>query len=108
MSWLITVLSRGGRVLVVAITTLPLLLFVILSSPAWIVWPFLDAGRRKAVHGMVELLTQWTRDVLHYATPANAYADDQPYSPATAIEHRPDTTDVESSPHAADVPRRIA
>jgi hypothetical protein len=35
MSWLTTVLSRGGRALVVAITMLPVLIFVILSAPAW-------------------------------------------------------------------------
>ena len=69
MSWLTILLSRGGRVLVVAITMLPVLLFVILSAPTWIVWPWLSKKRRKSVHRMVDQLTQWTRDVLHQTTP---------------------------------------
>ena len=54
MSWLTTILSRGGRALVVAITMLPVLIFVILSAPAWIVWPWLSVNRRDSVHRMVE------------------------------------------------------
>jgi hypothetical protein len=69
MSWLTSLLSRGGRALVVAITMLPVLIFVILSAPAWIVWPWLDASRRDSVHRMVEQLTEWTRDVLHHTAP---------------------------------------
>jgi hypothetical protein len=65
MSWLTALLSRGGRALVVAITMLPVLVFVILSAPAWVVWPWLDANRRESVHRMVDQLTQWTRDVLN-------------------------------------------
>lgn len=105
-AWLITVLSRGGRVLVVALMTLPLLLFVILCTPAWITWLFLDADRRKSVHSMVRLLTQWTRDILQYATPAGP--DDQPDSNAKAIEEQTQATDAESSDLATEVPRRIA
>ena len=65
MSWLTTLLSRGGRALVVAITMLPVLLFVILSAPAWVAWPWMGAKRRESVHRMVDQLTLWTRDVLN-------------------------------------------
>jgi hypothetical protein len=65
MSWLTALLSRGGRALVVAITMLPVILLVILSAPAWIVWPWLGEKRRDSVLQMVEQLTQWTRDVLN-------------------------------------------
>jgi hypothetical protein len=69
MWWLTTLLSRGGRALVVAITMLPVLVFVILSAPAWVVWPWLSTNRRESVHRMVDQLTQWTRDVLCQTAP---------------------------------------
>jgi hypothetical protein len=72
MSWLTTILLRGGRALVVAITMLPVLVFVILSAPAWVVWPWLGDKRRESVHRMVDQLTQWTRDVLYQTVPLSA------------------------------------
>jgi hypothetical protein len=69
MSWLATLLLRGARALVVAITMLPVLLVVILSAPAWVVWPWLGEERRESVHRMVDQLTRWTRDVLYQTTP---------------------------------------
>ena len=69
MSWLTALLARGARALVVAIAMLPVLVFVILSAPAWVVWPWLDEKRRESVHRMVDQLTQWTRDVLYQTTP---------------------------------------
>jgi hypothetical protein len=57
---------------VVAITMLPVLVFVILSAPAWIVWPWLSTNRRESVHRMVDQLTQWTRDVLSHTAPPSA------------------------------------
>jgi hypothetical protein len=84
MWWLTTLLSRGARALVVAITMLPVLLFVILSSPAWIVWPWLGEKRRESVHRMVDQLIQWTRDVL-YRTVARSVTD--PQNPS--LDNRP-------------------
>ena len=52
MSWLASLLLRGARALVVAITMLPVLLVVILSAPAWVVWPWLGEERRESVHRM--------------------------------------------------------
>jgi hypothetical protein len=70
MLWLTTtLLSRGARALVVAITMLPVLVVVILSTPAWVVWPWLSTNRRESVHRMVDQLTQWTRDVLSHTAP---------------------------------------
>jgi hypothetical protein len=69
MSWFTILLSRGGRALIVAITMLPMFLFVILSSPAWVVWPWLGEKRRDSVHRMIDQLTQWTRDVLYQTAP---------------------------------------
>jgi hypothetical protein len=71
MSLWTTLLSRGSRTLVVAITMLPMLVLVILSAPAWILWPWLGEKRRKSVHRMVDQLTQWTRDVLFLTTPSH-------------------------------------
>ena len=65
MSWLGTLLLRGARALVVAITMLPVLLVVILSAPAWVVWPWLGENRRESIHRMVDQLRQWTGDVLY-------------------------------------------
>jgi hypothetical protein len=84
MSWLATLLSRGARALVVAITMLPVLVFVILSAPAWVVWPWLGEKRRESVHRMVDQLIEWTRDVLD-RTAALSVAD--PQNPS--IENRP-------------------
>ncbi|MFE0107293.1 hypothetical protein [Streptomyces sp. NPDC059009] len=39
---------------------LPVLLVVILSTPAWLVWPFLPAARQKVVLEMVRELVVWT------------------------------------------------
>jgi hypothetical protein len=70
--WLTALLSRGSRALVVAIAMLPVLLLVILSAPAWIVWPLLSAERRESVHLMVQQLASWTRDILSETTPPSA------------------------------------
>jgi hypothetical protein len=71
VSWWEALLSRGGRVLVVAIAMLPVLLLVILSVPAWVLWPFLSSDRRESVHLMVQQFEKWTRDVLRYTRPSS-------------------------------------
>jgi hypothetical protein len=43
-----------------ALRLLPVLLVVVLSTPAWLVWPFLPAERQKFVLDMVQALTAWT------------------------------------------------
>lgn len=39
---------------------LPVLLVVVLSTPAWLVWPFLPTQRQQFVLDMVRALTAWT------------------------------------------------
>ncbi|MGW0907393.1 hypothetical protein [Streptomyces sp. NPDC002853] len=39
---------------------LPVLLVVVLSTPAWLVWPFLSARRQQVVLEMVRELIVWT------------------------------------------------
>ncbi|WP_338704043.1 hypothetical protein V2W30_39805 (plasmid) [Streptomyces sp. Q6] len=43
-----------------ALRLLPVLLDVVLSTPAWLVWPFLPAERQKVVLEMVRELINWT------------------------------------------------
>jgi hypothetical protein len=71
MSWWTTLLSRGSPILVVAITMLPVLILMILSAPAWVVWPWLREERRESVHRMVDQLAQWTREVLFLTMPSH-------------------------------------
>jgi hypothetical protein len=73
MSWLATFLTRGGRALVVAITMLSVYVFVILSAPAWVVWPWLNDNRRESIHRIVDQLTQWTGDVLYQTAPRSSH-----------------------------------
>ncbi|MDH6604461.1 hypothetical protein M2164_000096 [Streptomyces sp. SAI-208] len=44
----------------VAARTLPLLVIVVLSAPAWISWPFLSAARQQVVLEMVRTLAGWS------------------------------------------------
>ncbi|WP_155058212.1 hypothetical protein [Streptomyces blattellae] len=43
-----------------ALRLLPVLLVVVLSTPAWLVWPFPPGKRQKFVLNMVRALTAWT------------------------------------------------
>lgn len=51
----------GHRVAVAAILVIPLLALVLLSAPAWITWPFLDADRRATVLEFVDRIVEWTK-----------------------------------------------
>jgi len=44
-----------------AILVLPMLVLVLLSMPAWITFPFLAAGRRKAVLQFVDRIAEWAK-----------------------------------------------
>lgn len=39
--------------------TLPLLIIVVASIPAWLSWPFLPEARQRVVLDMVSRLTDW-------------------------------------------------
>jgi hypothetical protein len=43
------------------ISVVPVILIVILSTPAWLTWPFLSDARQQTVLRMVDALARWTR-----------------------------------------------
>jgi hypothetical protein len=43
------------------IRVVPVVIIVILSTPAWLTWPFLSEARQRTVLQMVDALAQWTR-----------------------------------------------
>ncbi|MDH6589788.1 hypothetical protein M2161_008894 [Streptomyces sp. SAI-133] len=49
--------------LLVVLRTLPLMVIVVLSAPAWICWPFLPERRQNVVLDMVKALREWSLDV---------------------------------------------
>jgi hypothetical protein len=51
------------RAVITAILTIPLLVIVVLSVPAWLSWPFLSGDRRTAVLQFVERLIDWVTAV---------------------------------------------
>jgi hypothetical protein len=57
-------LSAWGRVLLTAVTMLPLLLIVALSAPAWLLTPFLSDPRRKSVAAQLREIHHWHSDAL--------------------------------------------
>jgi hypothetical protein len=42
-----------------AIRMVPVVLIVVLMSPAWLTWPFLSEKRRQSVLQMVRILARW-------------------------------------------------
>lgn len=58
------VLTVWGRVLLIAVTMLPLLLIVALSTPAWLVAPFLSDPRRKSIAAHLREIHRWHSDAL--------------------------------------------
>jgi hypothetical protein len=82
-----------GRAIHAAITMLPVLIFVILSMPAWLSWPFLSTERRNTVNLMMEQMTDWTRVFLHHTKNAcqslpKGRCSTYCYQPKTS-KHRP-------------------
>ncbi len=54
-------LERG----VVAVAALlPLLVIVILSAPAWVMWPFVSVGRQRATLRLLDALRSWATAVV--------------------------------------------
>jgi hypothetical protein len=49
------------RVAFAAILVLPLIVMILLSVPAWITWPFLDADRRTTVLQFVDRIAGWAK-----------------------------------------------
>lgn len=44
----------------VVLRSLPILIVVLLSAPAWMTWPFLTERRQRIVLEMVRTLSDWT------------------------------------------------
>jgi hypothetical protein len=55
--------AQFQRVTIAALLSLPLLLIVALSAPAWIVLPFLSTGRRTAVIKFLGCLILWVKAI---------------------------------------------
>jgi hypothetical protein len=55
--------SGWQRAITAALLVLPLLLLVVLSTPVWLVWPFLPDANRKAVLEFVGKLIEWTKAI---------------------------------------------
>jgi len=55
--------SRWSRVLITALLVLPLTLIVVLSAPAWLVWPFLPQSRSEAVLKFLGNLIDWIKAI---------------------------------------------
>jgi hypothetical protein len=55
------------RVALAAILVLPFIVLILLSMPAWITWPFLDADRRTTVLEFVDRIAGWAKTL---TTPA--------------------------------------
>jgi hypothetical protein len=49
------------RIAVAAILVLPLLVLILLSTPAWITWPFLSAERRATVLELLDRIADWAK-----------------------------------------------
>ena len=51
------------RVAVATLLVTPLILLVILMTPAWLTWPFLSGERRQDVRGLIGQFVDWIRTV---------------------------------------------
>jgi len=54
---------RWQAAAIAAIAVVPLLVVVVLSAPAWLALPFLNADRRTAVLDFLKQLVEWVRVV---------------------------------------------
>ena len=58
-------LTAWSRVLLTAVTMLPILLIVALSAPAWLITPFLPDPRRKSTAAHLREIHHWHSEALH-------------------------------------------
>jgi hypothetical protein len=52
---------HGQRIAIVSVLAIPLLAVVLLSAPAWLMWPFLPAERRTTVLEFLDRLIEWVK-----------------------------------------------
>jgi hypothetical protein len=53
--------SRFYRAVVPVVLAVPLIVIVLLSIPAWIVWPFLSANRQAGVMQFLDRIIEWVK-----------------------------------------------
>ena len=56
-----SVVRLAIRVVPVILRAVPVILIVVLSTPAWLTWPFLSDPKQKRVVEMVDALARWTQ-----------------------------------------------
>ncbi|MFE7674256.1 hypothetical protein ACWEJ7_13890 [Streptomyces albidoflavus] len=49
------------KIFLPVVSILPLLLFVLLSAPAWVCWPFMSERRQGVMIEVVQKMIDWTR-----------------------------------------------
>ncbi|MGX4695470.1 hypothetical protein [Streptomyces sp. JNUCC 63] len=54
-------IASSLRFLPALLLTLPMCLFVLLSAPAWLCWPFLSEQKQRMVVEVLQKLVDWTR-----------------------------------------------
>jgi hypothetical protein len=72
--------SHGQRVAIIAVLVVPLVAIVVLSAPAWLIWPFLTGERRTTVLEFLDRLIEWIT-VLAGIAGATTKLDVQPRLP---------------------------
>ncbi|MEU1691913.1 hypothetical protein ABZ590_10230 [Streptomyces hirsutus] len=55
------VLTPSPKLILVALSFAPLLLFVLLSAPAWLSWPFMAERKQQVLIEVLQKLIDWTR-----------------------------------------------
>lgn len=53
--------SRWQRTVIAVVLVIPLIVVVILSAPAWTVWPFLTADRQTTVMQFLDRIVEWVK-----------------------------------------------
>jgi hypothetical protein len=79
---------HGQRIAIVAVLVVPLVVVVLLSAPAWLMWPFLPAERRTTVLEFLDRLIEWSKVLAGITGAATATAtnlDVQPLLPTQNI-----------------------
>jgi hypothetical protein len=66
------------RVAIIAVRTVPLAMLVLLATPTWLFWIFLDQKRRENALSMVTRLVDWSKAVADTtsALPPGPHDDD--------------------------------
>jgi hypothetical protein len=63
------------RVALAALLVIPLVLVVVLMTPAWLLWPFLPDNRRKDVSTLVGQLIDWIKVAAGSTPPPHSELD---------------------------------